>query len=85
MSYPKPVTGWADTLDGVIMPVMWSKQIGDSVPVVLVSRAEWDAMVKRDPSRTGSKGGKKRGLNLTKQELTAIAKKGAAARWGKKG
>ena len=32
----------------------------------------------------GAKGGTQRGKNLSKQELSAIGKKGAAARWNKK-
>jgi hypothetical protein len=33
----------------------------------------------------GRAGGKARGKSLSKAELTAIGKKGAAKRWGKKG
>ena len=33
----------------------------------------------------GSKGGKKRAANLTKEQRSEIARKGALARWGKKG
>jgi hypothetical protein len=34
---------------------------------------------------TGSQGGKKRMSALTKEQRLALAKKAAAARWGKKG
>lgn len=34
--------------------------------------------------KTGAQGGKKRAANLTPEELAAIGKKGADARWGKK-
>jgi general stress protein YciG len=34
--------------------------------------------------KTGAQGGKKRAANLTPEELAAIGKKGAEARWGKK-
>ena len=33
----------------------------------------------------GSKGGKKRAANLTKEQRSEISRKGALARWGKKG
>ena len=39
----------------------------------------------RETGRVGGKiGGKKRAENLTKEQLSEIGKKGAAARWGKK-
>ena len=39
----------------------------------------------RETGRQGGKiGGKKRAENLTKEQLSAIGKKGALARWGKK-
>lgn len=49
---------------------------------------QWAALMakKKDPNAValGRKGGRARMRGLTEEQLTALGKKGAAARWGKK-
>ena len=47
-------------------------------------KREMEAVKLNEAARTmGSKGGKTRAKRLTAKQLTAIGRKGAAARWGK--
>jgi hypothetical protein len=59
--------------------------IGNAITVAKIATGETEETFSPAPKRAagGKKGGKSRSQALSKAQRTEIAKKGAAARWGK--